>query len=137
MICYRKRFSSGPIVFDTVNFSPSVGKTTEKDRQIFTQLLNCLRTPIDSKKFYANLKESSSDATGMDNSKRINSRSNVFRLGYSIQDLLQKDAKQIIAPKFRLIMSSLPTNYSVEVNRLVFAERFDSIGFFFLCLEIH
>ena len=59
----------------------------------------------------------------MKHSKRMNPRQRVCHLGYSIQDLLQKDAKQIIAPKFRLILSSLPTNYSVEVNTFFFVRE--------------
>jgi hypothetical protein len=34
----------------------------------------------------------------------------------SIQDLLQKDAKQVIGPNVRLVISSLPSDYSVEVS---------------------
>lgn len=128
-IDFRWEFSSGPIVFDTVNFSPSVGKTTEKDREIFTRLQKCLQTPIDSKKLFSDLKESSCDATGKGILENFNIEI-VCSLGYSIQDLLQKDAKQILTSNFRLIMSSLPTNYSVEVNAFFSYEK-SIVCFFF------
>ena len=34
----------------------------------------------------------------------------------SVGDLLQRDAKTIVALNLRLIMSSLPMDYTVEVN---------------------
>jgi len=33
----------------------------------------------------------------------------------SIQDLLQKDLKQVSGPNIRLLISTLPSEYSVEV----------------------
>ena len=33
----------------------------------------------------------------------------------SIQDLLQKDVKQVTGPNIRLAISSLPSDYTVEV----------------------
>lgn len=94
---------SGPIVFDTVNFSPKVGKTTPKDEQIFAKLQTFCQSPIDSSKLYADLEKSSADTTGL-----------------SIADILQKDVKQVIGSNLRLILSSLPMNYSVEklINEL-------------------
>ncbi|CAF1037678.1 unnamed protein product [Rotaria sp. Silwood1] len=88
---------TGPILFDTINFSPSAGKTTEKDRQIYAKLQSFRSPSTDSLELYTNLRQSSCDVTGL-----------------SVQDLLQKDAKQIVTPNFRLIMSSLPMNYTVE-----------------------
>ena len=35
----------------------------------------------------------------------------------SLQDLLQKDVKQVVGPNIRLVISSLPAEYSVEVIR--------------------
>ncbi|CAF1013226.1 unnamed protein product [Rotaria sordida] len=87
----------GPILFDTINFSPSAGKTTEKDWQIYAKLQNFRSHSADDSELYRNLRQSSCDVTGL-----------------SVQDLLQKDAKQIVTPNLRLIMSSLPTNYTVE-----------------------
>ncbi len=52
--------------------------------------------------------------------KQLHSSPTVQHLGLSIQDLLQKDCKQIVGSNFRLIMSSLPMNYTVEVNLCVF-----------------
>lgn len=40
----------------------------------------------------------------------------MFYIGYSVQDLLQKDAKQAVGPNLRIVMSSLPINYTVEVK---------------------
>lgn len=34
----------------------------------------------------------------------------------SIQDILQKDVKQVSGPHIRLVISSLPSDYTVEVN---------------------
>ncbi len=39
----------------------------------------------------------------------------LFILGMSIQDLLQKDLKQVSGPNIRLLISTLPSEYSVEV----------------------
>ncbi|CAF0750443.1 unnamed protein product [Adineta steineri] len=88
---------TGPIIFDTVNFSSSAGKTTEKDEQIYAQLQTYRHSPIDDSKLYEDLRKSSCDITGL-----------------SIQDLLQKDVKPIIGSNLRLIMSSLPMDYTVE-----------------------
>ena len=33
----------------------------------------------------------------------------------SVQDLLQKDVKQVSGPNIRLVISSLPSDYTVEV----------------------
>ncbi|CAF0926019.1 unnamed protein product [Adineta steineri] len=88
---------TGPIIFDTVNFSSSAGKTTEKDQQIYAQLQTYRHSPIDDSKLYEDLRKSSCDITGL-----------------SIQDLLQKDVKPIIGSNLRLIMSSLPMDYTVE-----------------------
>jgi hypothetical protein len=57
-------FYQGPILFDTVNLSPNAGKTTEKDRQIYTQLQTFRHSSIDDLKLYSDLKENSCDATG-------------------------------------------------------------------------
>ncbi len=35
----------------------------------------------------------------------------------SVQDLLQKDVKQVAGANIRLLISSLPSDYTVEVNR--------------------
>jgi inorganic pyrophosphatase/exopolyphosphatase len=123
-------FFQGPILFDTVNFSLNAGKTTEKDRQIFAQLQTFRHSSIDNSKLYSDLRGSSCDATGKKISIRIKKKvPKVPSLGLSVQDLLQKDAKQIVGPKFRLIMSSLPMNYTVEVNlRHIFSVK----NFFFL-----
>jgi inorganic pyrophosphatase/exopolyphosphatase len=55
----------GPIVFDTVDFSSTAGKTTDKDRQIYVQLQTFLQSPIDHSKLYSDLREHASDITGM------------------------------------------------------------------------
>ena len=34
----------------------------------------------------------------------------------SVQDLLQKDVKQVVGPNIRLLISSLPSEYTVEVK---------------------
>ncbi len=34
----------------------------------------------------------------------------------SVQDLLQKDVKQVAGPNIRLLISSLPSDYTVEVT---------------------
>jgi hypothetical protein len=34
----------------------------------------------------------------------------------SIQDLLQKDVKQVVGPNIRLLISRLPSEYTVEVK---------------------
>lgn len=36
--------------------------------------------------------------------------------GMSVQDLLQKDVKQVVGPNIRLLISSLPSEYTVEVK---------------------
>ena len=40
-----------------------------------------------------------------------------FTIDMSLQDLLQKDVKQVVGPNIRLVISSLPAEYSVEVMR--------------------
>ncbi len=40
---------------------------------------------------------------------------NYSLLGMSVQDLLQKDVKQVTGPNIRLAISSLPSEYTVEV----------------------
>jgi hypothetical protein len=40
---------------------------------------------------------------------------NYSLLGMSVQDLLQKDVKQVTGPNIRLAISSLPLEYTVEV----------------------
>lgn len=35
----------------------------------------------------------------------------------SVQDLLQKDVKQVVGPNIRLAVSSLPSDYTVEVRK--------------------
>ena len=55
---------SGPIVFDTVDFSPSAGKTTDKDREIYARLQKSLSTPIDHSKLFSDLRDGASDITG-------------------------------------------------------------------------
>jgi len=97
----------GPIIFDTVDFSPKVGKTTPKDEQIFAQLQTFCQSPIDHKKLYADLLESAADTTDL-----------------SIADILQKDVKQVVGPHLRLVLSSLPMNYSVEVEFRVFSNKY-------------
>ena len=53
----------------------------------------------------------------------------------SVQDLLQKDVKQVVGPNIRLLISSLPSEYTVEVREKNIDE---SVNVFFLCfLEIH
>ena len=37
--------------------------------------------------------------------------------GMSVQDLLQKDVKQVVGPNIRLLISSLPSEYTVEVKK--------------------
>jgi hypothetical protein len=37
----------------------------------------------------------------------------------SVQDLLQKDVKQVFGPNIRLLISSLPSDYTVEVNEII------------------
>ncbi|CAM4763624.1 unnamed protein product [Rotaria magnacalcarata] len=88
---------TGPIVFDTVNFSSSAGKTTEKDRQIYAQLQTYRPQSDNDLELYDNIMKSSADVTGL-----------------SVQDLLRKDAKQLSGSNICLIMSSLPMNYTVE-----------------------
>jgi len=39
----------------------------------------------------------------------------LFILGMSTQDLLQKDVKQVSGPNIRLLISTLPSEYTVEV----------------------
>ncbi len=56
---------SGPIVFDTVDFSPSAGKTMDKDREIYARLQTFLPSPIDHSKLFSDLRESASDTTGI------------------------------------------------------------------------
>lgn len=51
----------------------------------------------------------------------------------SIQDLLQKDVKQVAGPNINLVVSSLPSDYTVEV-RLSFLFSFYSIYFVFFFL---
>lgn len=41
-------------------------------------------------------------------------------LGMSIQDLLQKDVKGVSGPNIHLLISSLPSEYTVEVNDRTF-----------------
>ncbi len=52
----------------------------------------------------------------------------------SVQDLLQKDVKQVAGANIRLLISSLPSDYTVEVNRKL-SEIFVLKNFEFL--EIH
>jgi inorganic pyrophosphatase/exopolyphosphatase len=54
----------GPILFDTLNLSPTAGKTTEKDLLIYEQLRILRVSPIDDKKLYAALRRSAADTTG-------------------------------------------------------------------------
>lgn len=89
----------GPIVFDTVNFSSTAGKTTEKDRRIFAELFSFCSTSIDSNRLFDNLKRHASEIEGL-----------------TSEDLLRKDAKQVKCRTFRFVMSSLPMNFSVEVK---------------------
>ncbi|CAF4249708.1 unnamed protein product, partial [Rotaria sordida] len=86
-----------PILFDTFNFSPSAGRTTEKDKQIYEQLLTYRTLPVDDSTLFKDLKQCASTTTGM-----------------SVQDLLQKDVKQVSGPNIRLVISSLPSEYTVE-----------------------
>ncbi|CAF3998924.1 unnamed protein product [Rotaria sp. Silwood2] len=86
-----------PILFDTLNFSPSAGKATEKDKQIYKQLLTYRTSIIDDSKLHKDLRQKAAAAEGM-----------------SIQDLLQKDVKQVIGPNIRLAISSLPSECTVE-----------------------
>ncbi|CAF0808838.1 unnamed protein product [Rotaria sp. Silwood1] len=88
---------TGPILFDTLNFSPSAGKATEKDKQIYEQLLTYRTYIVDDSKLYKDLRQKAAATTGM-----------------SIQDSLQKDVKQVIGPNIRLAISSLPSGYTVE-----------------------
>ncbi|CAF0861230.1 unnamed protein product [Rotaria sordida] len=88
---------TGPILFDTFNFSPSAGRTTEKDKQIYEQLLTYRTLPVDDSTLFKDLKQCASTTTGM-----------------SVQDLLQKDVKQVSGPNIRLVISSLPSEYTVE-----------------------
>lgn len=57
-------FFKGPILFDTVNFSPEAGKTTEKDQQIYAQLQTFRESGADDSKLFSDLRDSSSDITG-------------------------------------------------------------------------
>ncbi|CAF3132483.1 unnamed protein product [Rotaria socialis] len=88
---------TGSILFGTLNFSSNAGKATKKDKQIYEQLLTCQTSRVDDFKLYKDLRQSTADITGM-----------------SIQDLLQKDAKQVAGPNMRLLISSLPSEYTVE-----------------------
>jgi len=88
---------TGPILFDTLNFSSTAGKTTEKDRLIYKALREFRSANIDDQQLYRNLRRSAADITGM-----------------SIQDILQKDVKQVSGPHIRLVISSLPSDYTVE-----------------------
>ncbi|CAF3472760.1 unnamed protein product [Rotaria socialis] len=90
-------FIQGSILFGTLNFSSNAGKATKKDKQIYEQLLTCRTSRVDDFKLYKDLRQSTADITGM-----------------SIQDLLQKDAKQVAGPNMRLLISSLPSEYTVE-----------------------
>lgn len=54
----------GPILFDTVNFSPSAGKTTEKDLQIYAQLQKFRQSSADDSKLYDDLRKSACDVEG-------------------------------------------------------------------------
>jgi hypothetical protein len=51
----------------------------------------------------------------------------------SIQDLLQKDLKQVSGPNIRLLISTLPSEYSVEV---IF-NCFFLLNYFYFLLEIY
>ncbi len=46
----------------------------------------------------------------------------------SVQDLLQKDVKQVAGPNIRLLISSLPSDYTVEVrekhSEIIFLKNF-------------
>jgi hypothetical protein len=48
--------------------------------------------------------------------EEINERSRLIRLDLTVQDLLQKDVKHVVGQHLHLIMSSLPMNYTVQVN---------------------
>lgn len=37
----------------------------------------------------------------------------------SVQDLLQKDVKPVAGPNIRLLISSLPSDYTVEVSEKI------------------
>ncbi|CAF0919951.1 unnamed protein product [Adineta ricciae] len=88
---------TGPILFDTLNFSPSAGKTTPKDKQVYEQLFTRRTIRTDDSDLYKTLRKCAGDTTGM-----------------SVQDLLQKDVKQVVGPNIRLAVSSLPSDYTVE-----------------------
>jgi hypothetical protein len=52
----------------------------------------------------------------------------------SIQDLLQKDLKQVSGPNIRLLISTLPSEYSVEV---IIFNCFFLLNYFYFLLEIY
>lgn len=57
--------SQGPILFDTLNFLPSAGKATQKDKDIYQRLLTYRTSITDDSKLYKDLRHSAADITGI------------------------------------------------------------------------